>query len=327
MRALRRRWRVLERLALLRAWLIEDPWLKVLAFALAAGAWWWVQGQETATEAVRISLEWTLDERVVAVDPLPSSATAIVQGPRGVIRRARADRPSIAIDLREERAGTHEVRLASYGIERMPSGLSVVAFTPESTSVRLDDRLTRKLPVNPVWVGTPANEHAVRGVSVEPDTVEISGPRTLVTGLRAVDTLGVDVSGWTEGRTVSIGLDLPPTVSGPQGWAGRVEVELASLMATQTIQGVPVFVWGRPNWVPEEGSETVTVTLKGPTEVLRNLRVDHVVARVELPGEPTQARYEARYQAAKAPRLEILVPRPDVIEVSNTPGPVEVVRR
>lgn len=327
MRGPRARWAVRDLRALLRAWIVEDPGLKALSLVLALGAWWWVQGQQVATEPLRIVLDWRLPAELVPTTSLPTAATAIVQGPRSAIRRARLLRPTIVADLSDEGQGTQDVRLASYGIERLPPTLSVVTFTPEILALRLDKKVTRKVVVEPVTVGSPAERHTVDTVSLEPDVVELVGAREVVVGLRSVRTTALDVTGWTEGRTVPVGLELPAGVGTSVPWAGKVTVGVTSLVGEQTIQGVPVMVWGAPGWRPADGMETLTVTLRGPTEILRAMRVDHVVARVEVPAATERNRLTATFQAAEAPRLEILLPRPDVVEVLGRPGPVDVERR
>jgi YbbR domain-containing protein len=314
-------------MARVRAWVVADPWLKLLSVALAAVAWLWVQGKEVATEPVRIDLAWHFADDVLPATPPPASATAIVQGPRAAIRRARVERPRIRVELEVERRGRHEVRLGSYGVEGLPSGLAVVAFAPEDVSIELDDRAQRRLPVSVVTVGRPADRHVLGAIGVEPEVVRVEGPRTALAALRAVDTAPIDVSGWDEPRQVPVALELPVGLATVEPWTGRASIEVDSLTAEQTIRGVPVIVWGRSDWAPAEGSETLTVTLRGPAEVLRSLRVDHVLARVEIPADGARDRYTARYQADRAPRLEIVVPRPDVVEVAGVPGPVEVVRR
>lgn len=316
-----------ERWSRVQAWVVADPWLKVLSVVLAAVAWLWVQGKEVATEPVRIDLEWRFADDVVPATPPPASATAIVQGPRAVIRRARVDRPKIRVELEVERRGRHEVRLGSYGVEGLPAGLTVVAFAPEDVAIELDDKAQRRLPVNVVTVGKPAERHVLGAVDVDPDVVRVEGPRSVLGALRGVDTAPVDVSGWDTSREVPVALDLAVGLAPVEPWVGRASVEVSSLTAEQTIQGVPVVVWGRPDWAPVAGSETITVTLRGPAEVLRSLRVDHVIAKVEVPADGARDRYTARYQADRAPRLEIVLPRPDVVEVAGVPGPVDVVRR
>ncbi len=310
-----------------RSFLFEDTWLKALSLVLALGAWWWVQGQQTATEPLRIVLDWQLPDDLVPTTTLPTSATAIVQGPRSLIRRARLLRPTIVADLREEGLGTHDVQIAGYGIDRLPAGLTVLTVTPETETVELDRRVRRKMPVQPIWVGTADETHAVRGVSVVPDVVEVAGAREAIAGLRVVNTVPLDVSEWKETRTVRLPLDLPSGVAVTEPWQGEVTVEIASVITEKQIQGVPVVVLGRDDWRPAKGHETLTVTLRGPTEVLLALRVDHVFARVDLPLQISGDQVTATYQAARAPRLEILTPRSDAVEVQGTPGPVLLERR
>lgn len=291
-------------------------------------AWMWVQSQETDTAPVRIAIAWRLPEALVNVEPLPIGATLIVQGPRVLIRRAQTERPTMVIDLRDEDIGRRDVRLDAYDIEQMPSGLSVVAFSPQEVTVSLDEPSVRHVPVMPRHVGRPAQEHALEGLSLSPEVVEVTGPRTLVDRIDKVWTLPVDISGWTETKSVPVALDLPRGVQAANRWSGEVAVSIASLTAQRTVVGIPVMTWGRNDWEPVEGSATVSLTLKGPTDVLRALSTDDIAVRVKLPdNNEGRDAYVAPFRADRPPSFDVVLPRADVITVVEAPPTVEVVRR
>jgi YbbR domain-containing protein len=297
----------------------------VLALLLAFSAWLWVQSQETDTARVRLNMAYRLPDELVAVDPLPTNAAVIVQGSRGAIRQAQRHRPTMVVDLADEGVGTHEARLETYAIEGLPSGLELVAFTPDTVPVRLDERARRNVAVRGRWMGEPAPAHEVRGVRVTPAVVEITGPREVVEQLDRIDTLPIDISGWTEGRTVPAELDLPRNLATTSPFEGEAEVEIVSLTSSRQLAQVPVVV-PDPAWRPASGSETIAVKLSGPTDVLRSLRADQVLARVELPPGAKGSRYTVAYGSERPPRFEILLPRAEV-RVESAPATVEVERR
>lgn len=308
--------------------LIDDPWYKLLAFVIALGTFVWVQSQETATAFLRIGMEYRLPEDLVNVEPLPGGVTLVVQGTRTAIRRAQAASPKIHVDLAElaEGPGPIDLRLDEQVMDDLP-GLDKLGFNPDLVTVRLDERMRKNVAVSARWVGRPAQHHEVRGATTTPDVVELFGPRVFIESIDVVPTLPIDVTGWTEKKTVPAKLDLPRGVDTVADWKGAAVVNVVSVRSSRTLPSVAVVVPGAPDWAPAEDALTVAVELEGPTDLLRDLRAGDILARVTLPADPKGDRYEARFEADKPPRLDVVVPRRDQIEIVNVPGPVVVERR
>jgi YbbR domain-containing protein len=307
--------------------LAHNAGLKFVSFGIALLAWLFVQSQQIATQRVRVDLELRTDPQLVNVEAPVGSVTAVLQGPLSALRRAQLLRPTLVVDLTDERAGKHEVPLEAWPVDGLPPSIKVLGFTPQSITVRLEPKTTRKVKVVPRSVGTPDSEHAVKAIVVTPDTVEVTGPKQMVVEVDAVDTRPIDVSGWSADGEVAVELELPKGVELAGGWSGTARVTLDATVVRMTFNEVRVLVPKHPGWAAAPRNETIQVVLEGPTRVLRSLRPDHIVAVVELPQNPTADSYTARFQADRAPRLDVLVPREDVVRVFEAPGPVEVVRR
>jgi hypothetical protein len=102
---------------------------------------------------------------------------------------------------------------------------------------------------------------------------------------------------------------------------------VSSVLKTVTLTDVPVVVLRNDGYAPAEGESTVTVSLEGPTQVLDELRSDQILATVSLPDGAGAGRYTATFEAAHAPRLDLIYPRPDVVHVKSAPDSVTVVKR
>ncbi|MCB9681560.1 MAG: hypothetical protein H6733_08835 [Alphaproteobacteria bacterium] len=293
---------------------------------VALSAWFWVQSQTTDTGTVRVGLAYRVPDELVSVPPLLNSANVIVQGPRALIRRAQGERPRIVVDVRDAGVGRHAIRLDAIDIDGMPGGLTVVAYSPEVVEVSLDERTRRMVPVAPARVGRPAEAHAVSVTRVVPDVVEVSGPREIVDALTQISSMPFDISGWSESRAVPVALDLPRGVETVEPWNGEAEVVITSLTREQTIQDVPVVLTDFA-YEPAPGSERLTIKVVGPSDVLLGMRLDHVIAKVELPRDADADHYTATYDADRPPRYEIIVPDPEEVTVADPPPAVELVRR
>lgn len=299
-----------DRLRALLASLTRHPGTKALSLVLAVAAWLWVQSQEVAEATLRVTLVYRLPDHLVNVSPLPTSAALQVRGPRAAVRRAQRDRPQLRVDLSGEGAGPLDVHLDAYELEGVPAALERGLFRPDTLAIRLDERVERNVAVGAVWVGEPARGHAIQAIAVVPDVVRLSGPRAVLDGVESVSTQPIDVSGWDASHELPARLDLPRGVRTAIPWSGMASIEVVSLLSTRTVPKVPVRLWNHDTlFVTEEGSREVTITLRGPTRALRDLRTDRLVAWVELPDPaPDAVRVEARFEAATPPRWTLSVP-------------------
>lgn len=313
-----------------RRWVLglgRDPGLKLAALLFSLLAWTWVQSQESDTARVRVQLDLRFSDRLVPVEPPPATASVIVTGPRVLIRRAQAERPRLLVDLRDEGVGPHDIHLDAYPLEGLPSGLALVGFAPEVLPVRLDQRARRNLKIEAAWVGDAAADHDVERVTVDPRMVEVTGPRSVLDELSRLRTMPIDVSGWDTSRDMDIELDLPRGVETLATWHGTASVDVSSVLKVITLTDVPVVVLRNDGYLPAPDDTTITVSLEGPTRVLDELVSDHILATVSLPEGASAGRYNATFEAARAPRLDLVYPRPDVVRVKVAPEPVTVVRR
>ncbi len=291
------------------------------------GCWLWVQGEQESKLRVPVSLQYSLPDNLVSVDPLLTRITVMAAGPRAATRRAYNAPLQITVDLRDEGVGSKEMSLVGLPIEGLPSGVIVSEFSPSTLQVALDEKVKRVVQLEPSMVGEPAESYTVTDWSLEPSVIEVSGPKELLADMKAISTRPVDITGLMASTTFPAELDLPWGVETVEPFAGELSLEVESTLTVLTVSGVPVQVMREHGWVPAPGHEEVVVTLEGPTEVLKTLRTDRIFALVELPEDPSRNSYTARYQASRAPRMELVYPREDVVTVRQAPDPVEVVRK
>lgn len=304
--------------------LLADPVRKALALGVALSAWLVVQGDQQHEAQVPVQLVWGLPKGLDAVEPLPDQVGVKVRGTRTATRRAARNAGRVAVDATALRAGTHEIDLAAHPVEGLPPSVEVLGVTPSSLRISLDEHITRKVPVDVATVGDPAEGIRVREAVAEPDFVELSGPRVVVSALKRAVTLAVDVSGMSTDTAVGVGLDLPRMVRAEPPQV-RVAVDLEARADQRLLTGVPLEVRGYPEWVPS--IDVVDLRLEGPSQVLAGLRPDDVIMAVILPDPPRRDRYVASFGVDEGARLVAYVlGAPEVRAVEVVPAEVEVAR-
>src|SRR5262249_3840140 len=143
------------------------------------------------------------------------------------------------------------------------------------------DQIVRDVPVEVSVVGSPANGYVVKGVPVaDPPTVRVHGPKSEVLTLQHARAEAFDVRGLTEGtytRELAIdrrvGLKYDTTEV-------KVQTVIMREIAERPFTKLPVAVVGPPKakTTPAE----VDVRLVCPPDILRGLRAEQVVPKVEV---------------------------------------------
>jgi len=156
----------------------------------------------------------------------------------------------------------------------------------------------RTLAVMPLLTGAPAPGYLVTNVTVDPPTVQVSGPVEVVQGLSQLSTEAIDLTNASATLTRSVRISPPANVS-----LGRetvtVQVQVAPIRcgaegsgcAGATFVVAPAFVDVPPGVMLAPGSYSVTVQVLGPLNQLDDLTPAAFTATVSLaglsPGTPT----------------------------------------
>ncbi len=233
---------------------------------------------------VSVELEGASPTGFEARDPRSDDATVLVTGPQG-----RVSLVTQAVAILDLTGRTETIQQAVRLEPRDDRGFLVegVSLEPGVTDVRVDVeqiQFSRVVVVSPVVTGSPAVGYNVAGVSVEPSTVTVFGPREFVQEVAAVRTHSVDVTGADEDVVRSVSLDLPAGASVSGGTTVTITVKVVPAQGQRTL-GVTVRVTGLANDVQVVGAlPSVQVTLLGELPTLQGLGPNDISARVDLTG-------------------------------------------
>jgi YbbR domain-containing protein len=180
---------------------------------------------------------------------------------------------------------------------------------------------TKTVPINPSYEGMPAPGYVVGKVTVEPSTVEISGPESGVKETTEALTEAVSVNGAREAvvETVSIGL-IDSAVRLASSRSATVRVEIVPGPRERLMRGQPVHIrnLGR-NLTAQVVPPTIDVVLRGSREGLNRVETSEVAAFVDLaglgPGDyPLEVQVDASPDAGAAridpPSVQVRIMRP-----------------
>jgi YbbR domain-containing protein len=260
--------------------------LKVLSVGLATGFFVFLRGSEREERRFDVSLTYlepSSEARRVLIKEPPNELSVTLRGPRTTLDALSRELGTVTLDLSSGHES--EITLRPTMIPNVPDGVEVVQIFPARFDVRWDDIVSRELPVVATRAGDVTSGHAVVGqVVVTPETVEATGPRTIIDLMQFARTDAFDSTDLGEGfHERALPLMLPPP-----GVTFSVGSVLAGLQVTREqktvgFKLVKVEVVGLPE--ASTKPEHVSVKVTGPPELVSDLAIDEVVPTVQLPPE------------------------------------------
>jgi hypothetical protein len=266
----------------IRASLTENLNLKLLSFACALLLYSLVHSSQDAQRSVLVDLVVVLPPETanrVLANQLPPQVRLTLRGPRAALDDLHPDDiGNLQVDVH---SGNQKRITLEDSMVHVPPGVHVEQIDPPALNLVWEDEIVRDVPIQVSVVGTPASGYTVKGVPVaDPANVRVHGPKSEVLVLQHARAEAFDVTGLTEGvYPRHLALDKP---------LGRITYDTQSVLVTLEITRevverpftkLQVLVVGQPKakTTPTE----VDVRLVCPPEILRALRPEQVVPRVE----------------------------------------------
>ncbi len=180
----------------LRRWVLHNFWLKILSLLIATGLWLAISpDQEPAEVAMRVPIEFrhVPDGLEISTAIIPE-AQIRVRGPERLIRGLRSTDVHAEVELGDVKAGDRTFDLTKAQIRR-PRELDVVQVVPGQVHLSFDTRMTREVEIHPRVIGSFLAGEQITKVLVDPERVQVTGPKHHVELMDAATTDPVDASG------------------------------------------------------------------------------------------------------------------------------------
>jgi hypothetical protein len=264
-----------------RGWFTENLNLKLLSFACALLLYSLVHSAQDAQRSVSASVVVELPRDTkdrVLVDQTPPQVRLFLRGPTAALDEIRADDLSLEVQLSS--TNEHTVKLDEKMVH-LPPSVRVEAFDPASVELVWEEVITRDVPVQVNWAGAPAPGYVPKAAPVaEPAFVRAHGPRGVLENFQYARAAAFELNGLNEGSYPrQLLLDPPPPRVVYDRNSITVTAEITLEMSSRPFPKLPVVTVGltKAKTLPAE----VDVRLVCPPEVLRALRPEQVVPRVE----------------------------------------------
>jgi YbbR domain-containing protein len=291
-------------------WPFRHAGLKLLSLGLAVLLWMVVAGEETVERGLRVPLELVQFPPGLELQGEPPALVDVrVRGASATLSRVGPGDIVAVLDLRGARPGRRLFQLSPEQV-RAPFDVQVVQVAPSSVAMVFENSATQQVPIAPSIEGTPAPGYVVGKVTVEPKTVEVTGPESSVSQATEALTEAVSVAGARDQVTESVTVGLiDPALRLKNPRPATVRVEVLPGPRERMLRDQPVRLRNLGvNLSAQAVPSTVEVVLRGSREGLSRVEPGHVNAFVDLvglgPGDyPLEVRVDASADAFVA-RIE-----------------------
>ncbi len=265
----------------LRSWFTENLNLKLLSFASALVVYSIVHSAQDAQRSISASVVVQLPRdsaNRVLVDQTPPQVRLLLRGPTAALDDLHADDLTIQVQLTSTSERT--VKLDPKMVH-VPPTARVESIDPPVVELVWEDIITRDVPIQVSVLGAPAPGFMIKGAPVaDPAVVRAHGPKSEVLNLQYARAAAFEVNGLTEGSYPrQLLIDAPPPRVAYDSNSVTVTAEVTREVVERPFIKLPVVVVGqtKAKTLPAE----VDVRLVCPPEILRALRPEQVVPRVE----------------------------------------------
>ena len=158
---------------LLRRLASQNLGLKVVALALAVGAWWFVAGESKVLVSFTVPLEMrNVPKGMTITNKAEREVEVRLAGPSSLLSGMRPSEISAGVDLTAARAGRQSFTLDDRAV-KVPPGIKVQRILPSAIEVILDRTERRMVAVAARIGGTAAVRKRVAKVEIDPPSVEV----------------------------------------------------------------------------------------------------------------------------------------------------------
>jgi YbbR domain-containing protein len=271
----------------LRRFLAENIRVKLFSLFCAAFLWCYVVIENSyeyivpiPVRAVRQAEGWIFSE------PLPRSVPVRFRGPGRMLLNLLFRERYLEIDL-NNRTDEFTITLSLSMLRGIPPNSDLIPVRmlgPDQLRIHLDQFMHKEIPVTPSLTIIPVDGFIQVGpIRIQPDSVSVSGPRTLIRNLHSISTqskLLKNVLKKVEGK-IDLEIAGVPRIS-----FSTDQVRFAAdiqMLHEEWLQDIPVHVIHAPADVQVQAiPSTLSLRIQGGVELIKRLKKEEVWAVIDF---------------------------------------------
>jgi YbbR domain-containing protein len=192
----------------MRTLFTENFWLKVSAVLLAGCLWLYVTSRGQLDISFEVPLEFKdVPAGLGIAGNTAKTVTVTVRGQERLMKNLKPSDIRVRVDLAKAKKGENTIAINKDDIQ-LPYAMTVTGISPPANRVRLEEIVSKNVPVRAYLTGEPERGFYVKAVEVRPRTVTVQGLRSEVRKVGdVIKTEPMDITGLTETTTQELNID------------------------------------------------------------------------------------------------------------------------
>lgn len=276
-----------------------DFLLRLISLGLAIVLWYFVGGEDIVNKNVMVPVEViNLPRDLVISNQFKKEIEVSVSGPRSLVLDMGKGDVTRQIDLAQATPGTMVLENTN-DVIAVPRGVEVLGIQPKNVILSLDKMIQKQFVINPVTRGNLAPDYILKNIRMEPHSISITGPQTVLSQYEVLRTKPIELQGLRESTEIQVPLELDPVIVdliGATTITAGLEISVETVQ--KTILGLVVRV-EKDGVLQRVTPATVTVTAAFPKTLIRDGVDLQTLFEVSAEGEKENGQMQVKVVAAQ----------------------------
>ena len=272
--------------------LTENWHIKAICFVIAIFLYVIYQNQSVGTRVFSVPLAVESKNGFVSVEPHPRTVAVSARGRAEELAQVRESDLKAYLDLNYvAKDGSYDfpvlITLSESASVLNPLEIKV---TPERVKLRVEEEITSFVDIQPMVSGTPGYGYGIKNITVSPEQIAITGPRTMIENYTSLQTLNVTASGAKRSFTAKTKVEQKGLFVKHDDIEVSVTVEIEEVEGSKQFTRLPVKILNLSSELEIRAmTSDVTVTLTGSLASLESYKpadsfVTADVSNIDSPG-------------------------------------------
>ena len=260
---------------------------KIIALLFAIFLWLHVTAQQIENQGFRVPLSLTgIPDSLTIIHDVPEFVEVTVRGPRSNLLKLRLfGRLKATVDLESVKRGRVNIPLSSaiLNVSEDFDPRDIEVEDPKMLTLNFERVVTRVVPVRIAYRGEIPEDVIITGEpTIIPDRVQVRGAMSIVSNITLLNTEEIDIRGKRGRLTQEAAVDAGGQEVSVSPGSVLIEMEL-SRRGVRTLANLPPTILQDTDDVSVTFSpKTVTLTIEGPEEVIRDITSDKVSILLDI---------------------------------------------
>ncbi len=268
----------------LRNIFVKNIGKKLFAIAIAILIWLFVSLESSVEKNIAVDINYaSLPLGLVITNEPPEELNLVVRGTRSQLSSFSPQSIIFTVDLAHVTSGVSKFNISPDQI-RPPRGIRVTGISPAELTVDVDELIREKIRVEPI-IGAPETGYEIVGKpEVVPTMATVSGPKSIVSGMKYIPTDTISTTEETSKFTIEVPLRPPSRLVKLVGdKTARVTIDIAEKTLEKEFKGLDIkFVnFENLNFEPR-GLLKAEVAFEGPYSLIKNLNSSDIEVYVDV---------------------------------------------